>query len=640
MYSISDHVPGVAALQRQTTGQPAVTVALLDGPVDLSHPCFRGAELISDDSVVQEPAGADDASQHGTHIASLLFGQAGSPIEGLAPRCKGVIIPIYRPSAGLSCTQLDLARAIQSALAFGATIINISGGEFSSDGTADPLLEQALQACVEANVLIVAAAGNHGCACLQVPASFSRGLAVGALDAHGSALPFSNWGEGYRSHGLMAPGENLPGATPGGGVSMRTGTSFATPIVSGVCALLGSLMHQHGKLADVSRIRRALLDTALPCEGDAEVCQRRLKGALNLPGAMARLFPEVGHSPAIAPASAETPFDHSNPIVQPNPTSTAALARSTMSHEQHCPETTNTSLPTDSAPSTKTQANHRSPPEVVACGCQTCEVSQPGDSGLVYALGQIGFDFGTEARRDAFLQLSGANVLVPETLLAYLGKEPASAAHVTWTLMLDATVAYAIEPQGAFAAGTYDLLREFLRSQVEQGVEIVSIPGLLRGSKTLMNGQRVPLLVPDVRGMFSWTKDALVKSLMSDLGSEVEAVRASTTSGLQNFLERIYYEIRNLGISPQERAINYAATNAFQLEFVYRDAIKSELKLDSIDVERSPICRPGSECWDVRLVFFNPIRRLEQARRVYRFTVDVSDIVPVTVGKVRHWDIY
>ena len=31
-----------------------------------------------------------------------------------------------------------------------------------------------------------------------------------------------------------------------------------------------------------------------------------------------------------------------------------------------------------------------------------------------------------------------------------------------------------------------------------------------------------------------------------------------------NFLNRVYYELRNLGIAPQERAINFAATNAFQ----------------------------------------------------------------------------
>jgi hypothetical protein len=86
--------------------------------------------------------------------------------------------------------------------------------------------------------------------------------------------------------------------------------------------------------------------------------------------------------------------------------------------------------------------------------------------------------------------------------------------------------------------------------------------------------------------------------------------------------------------------MNFAATNAFQIEFVFKAAIEANLKLDAINVEKSPICRPGSDCWDVKLTFFHPAKRMEQARRVYRFTVDVSDLIPVTVGKVRDWDLY
>lgn len=86
--------------------------------------------------------------------------------------------------------------------------------------------------------------------------------------------------------------------------------------------------------------------------------------------------------------------------------------------------------------------------------------------------------------------------------------------------------------------------------------------------------------------------------------------------------------------------MNYAATDAFRLEFVFTSAINAGLKLDIIDVERSPICRPASDCWDVKLTFFNPTKRLEQARVVHRFTVDVSDVIPVTVGKVRSWEVY
>ena len=61
------------------------------------------------------------------------------------------------------------------------------------------------------------------------------------------------------------------------------------------------------------------------------------------------------------------------------------------------------------------------------------------------------------------------------------------------------------------------------------------------------------------------------------------------------------------------------------------------MQLDTIDVERSPICRPDSDCWDVKLIFFNPSKVFEQARKVYRFSIDVGDLVPVTVGSVRSW---
>ena len=56
--------------------------------------------------------------------------------------------------------------------------------------------------------------------------------------------------------------------------------------------------------------------------------------------------------------------------------------------------------------------------------------------------------------------------------------------------------------------------------------------------------------------------------------------------------------------------------------------------------KKSPICRPGSDCYDVTLSFFNPKERLTVARKEYRFTIDVSDVVPVTVGEVRAWSVY
>ncbi|MCP4107603.1 MAG: hypothetical protein GY749_19015 [Desulfobacteraceae bacterium] len=61
---------------------------------------------------------------------------------------------------------------------------------------------------------------------------------------------------------------------------------------------------------------------------------------------------------------------------------------------------------------------------------------------------------------------------------------------------------------------------------------------------------------------------------------------------------------------------------------------------DNLPVEPSPICRPGSDCWDVKLTFFHPENRQAQARKVYSYAIDVSNAIPVTVGHVRSWSVY
>ena len=142
--------------------------------------------------------------------------------------------------------------------------------------------------------------------------------------------------------------------------------------------------------------------------------------------------------------------------------------------------------------------------------------------------------------------------------------------------------------------------------------------------------------------MFNWTTAALVNAVCGKRpskdakGQEVEAY-SRKCEGVRNFLERVYHELRNLGTTSQERAINFSATNAFNVTQIFESALKDGLDLDTIEVERSPICRPESDCWDVKLTFFKPAKVFEQARKVYRFTVDVSDVVPVTAGPVRSW---
>lgn len=625
---------GLNELWTHTKGNPDITIAILDGPVDLTHPCFSGANIITLNTWITSKSAVGQASAHGTHVASVIFGQHGSAVRGIAPSCRGLIVPIFAEDANgipLPCSQLDLARAIIQAVDKGAHVINISGGELTSSSQPHPLLVNAIQKCKKNNVLLIASVGNDGCQCLQVPASIPSTLAVGAMSAQGKPLDFSNWGKAYQTQGILALGQDILGARPGGGTTTRTGTSFATPIVSGIAGLLLSVQQQQGLKPSASEVRTALLSSANACQPHAALdCRRYLVGTLNVTSALniikgkEMITNQTTQEGQLKPAMYE----------DPSPANANALVNlDTTSINLGYPF-----LPTQKI-STTQGAIHPS-----GCGCGACGGAKAsGDTesnapSLVYALGMIGYDFAQNTRRDAFVQsLGGGNPDDPTQWLAHLDENPQDAEEIIWTLNLDEMPIYALRPAGAYANLGYERLREFLAAQLNDGVQRVSIAGMIFGQTELLSGQSVPVVVPILRGLSSWSTEALVEVVVGDQsGDEADQTRA----GVYNFLERIYYELRNLGVSSEERAINFAATNAFQATEIFGAAVSEGLELDQIDVEPSPVARPDADAWDVKLTFFEPTQRLERARKVYRFTIDVSDVIPVTSGSVRAWSVY
>lgn len=644
-------ISGLKELWAETLGDPRICIAILDGPVDQFHTSLTGASLIRIETVVPSGVGQGPASQHGTHITSVIFGQHDGPIKGIAPRCRGLILPVFKDTGDGSvapCSQLDLARAIAQAAQGGAHIINISGGEFATSGAAHPLLANTVRDCAAHGILIVAAVGNEGCDCLHIPGALPSVLAVGAMDSQGLPLGFSNWGERYQTQGILAPGENIPGADPGGGIAINSSTSYATPIVSGIAALLLSLQLKHGQKPDPYGVRSAILNSALGCDNQpAPDCRRLLAGRLNIKGAISQLIQGVGIMPNLSEIQDNTQEKTQSPLPEDTGLKTSSPRSSTL--DIQAPVVTGNSPEVSGDPSQLLTAsdpksygnsglmhqgmeNNPRSPKTAACEC-SCGSGAPMQ--LVFALGKLGYDFGTEARRDSIMQHmdpSANNPNDPEQLLAYLETNPWDASAFYWTLNLDATPLYAIQAKYAFAEDIYRRLREFLGEQTRGEVERVSIPGHIAGNVKLLTGQIVPVIWPDLRGMYSWNTKNLVEAVCKD-----KETYDKCEENVANFLLRIYEELRNLGITSQERAINYAATNALLAAEVFEDAIKREMELDTIGVECSPICRTNSDCWDIKLTFFNPSRVFEQARRVYLITVDVSDVVPVMVGKVRSW---
>ena len=681
-------IPEIKKLWAKTKGNSEVCVAVLDGLVDLKHPCFEGANLTQLPTLVQGQATPQgEMSLHGTHVASIIFGQPNSTVSGIAPHCRGLIVPIFSDYHRRT-SQLNLARAIEQAVNAGANIINFSGGELTDYGEAEDWLNRAVSLCQNNNVLLVAAAGNDGCECLHVPAALPSVLAAGAMGENGQPLDNSNWGENYQTQGILALGGNILGAEPGGGTTQLSGTSFATPVVSGVAALLMSLQLQREEKPDSQKVRTALLKTAVPCH--AQETRRCLAGQMNISGAIAHITGETMseseqdnsngieascgcESTPEASLPGSVGLENSLPARADNGVVAAGVVEAGVTASQPL-SSTNTSNNQISAMPNNSQSNNSNgitpsqPPQDVtniampnnsqSNNSNGITPSQPPQdvTNMVYVIGTLGYDFGSEARRDSFKQLmpavtiEGTQTQIPANpydasqMLNYLRSNLSEAKSLIWTLNMELTPIYAIEAVGSFAREVYEALQELFAGEIEaedaeRYIERVSIPGKLTGRTVkLFSGQVVPVIEPvSPRGIYGWRVNTLVDSALEAVRrGQAEADDEQMRRSLRSFLNRVYYDLRNLGQTSQDRALNFAATNAFQAAQTFSTAVAAGMELDSIAVTKSPFGRMDSDCWDVQLKFFDP-ENSRRAKKVFRFTIDVSDFIPVTVGKVRSW---
>jgi cyanobactin maturation PatA/PatG family protease len=685
LVKIQPALAGLRQLPDAPLGAREVCVAVLDGPVDLSHPCFEGADLERIDTLVNDPAGSGRMSAHGTHVTSVIFGQPGTPVVGVAPGCRGLIAPVFRDGQRERVSQLDLARAIEQVVERGANIINFSGGERSPTPQPEGPLERALRFCDENNVLVVAAVGNDGCACIQVPAAVSSVLAVGAIGKDGLPLDSSNWGNEYAVNGVLAPGEQVFGAVPGGGQTSLTGTSFATALVAGLAALLLSKQLQLGQSLDPKAAREAILATALPCQPrESTDCRRFLAGTVNVPeayasiveGAQATVTTHHQDQPLARDAQQSSTVETA---ITPASESVESAGLSAAGSEQVEPANAARTFvstvlePPQPHPAEGTAvrpAAHGAGPSSADCGCNGASKSH------IFAIGEVGFDFGTEARRDTFRQLMPDVVIpgdrgAPDTIIRpnpydvvqlsnYLDGRHSESTRLIWTLNLDLTPIYALEAEGSYAEDVYSVLRGALRNQAlppddPHYVSRVSIPGILTNqTRRLYSGQELPLVKVEPRGMATWNEPALVDHVFKGLPTRLQQATQQDQQAIRDhiriLLDKVYYELRNLGQMSSDRALNYAATNAVHLANTIAAGLLSgtgiptegdrhglELySLDTISVTKSPYCRPDSDCWDVQLRFFDPAND-RRARGVYMFPIDVSDVIPVNLSKVHQF---
>ena len=397
-----------------------------------------------------------------------------------------------------------------------------------------------------------------------------------------------------------------------------------------------SLQLRQGRKPSAAEVRQAILDTAIPCDPrEVDEPERCLRGKLNIPGATATI---LGSAPAHRAGTARR-----------------ATVFVTPSGEARSGDRARATPAPPVRPDTRTSAVVTGR-DVRASGMpvETEDPVSPAKKRLIYALGTIGYDFGTESRRDTFKQLMPpvevggttvpANPYDPRQMSDYLARDPSEARSLVWTLHQEQTPVYALKPVGSFGHQVYETLRLLLAGQVDAAgsggsVERVSVPAeRTERAIRLFSGQVVPVVKLRVpRGLYGWQVDDLIEDALAaaapDLGVD-EAPRVRRA--LRGFLDRVYHDLKNPGDTSKDRALNFAATNAFQVAKAFAQAVAEGRQLKSIEVVKSPVCRLYSDCWDVKLKFFDPDHG-QRAKRVCRLTVDVSDLMPVTLGEVRTW---
>lgn len=200
-----------------------VKIAVLDTGVVPDSTMGKVSQFID---LVAPSADLSLQNGHGTAVASLIVGQT-SEVPGIAPAAEIISVRVA-DDQGVSNSFL-LAQGIIEAVDAGAQLINISMGGFGSSD----LLQQAVDYARERGALVIAATGNNGINLVQYPAALEWVIGVGAVDALGQHLDFSNTGYGVD---VAAPGLGVNANWMDGRLVSGSGTSFSAPIVTGVIA--------------------------------------------------------------------------------------------------------------------------------------------------------------------------------------------------------------------------------------------------------------------------------------------------------------------------------------------------------------------------------------------------------------------
>jgi major intracellular serine protease len=223
-------------------------IAILDTGCQSDHPdledrIIAGRNFTSDYN--NDEADFEDNNGHGTHVAGTAAAslREGGGITGVAPEAQLLILKVL--DAEGNGDYEGIINAINFAVDWTGpegektTVISMSLG-----GPDDvPELHQAIKRAIEADIPVVCAAGNEGDNSSETnefgyPGAYKEVIQVGAINFNRKIAPFSNTNNEID---LVAPGINIYSSYLDGQYARFSGTSMATPHVSGALALIKNI---------------------------------------------------------------------------------------------------------------------------------------------------------------------------------------------------------------------------------------------------------------------------------------------------------------------------------------------------------------------------------------------------------------
>ena len=266
-----------------TTGDDDVVVAVLDSGVDYTHEdlapnmwkrpagvaAYHDAELGSVDdedgfNAIDNASDPMDENGHGTHCAGIIGAEGGNNLGITGVNWKVRIMPLKFMNAGGFGTTKDAIEAINYVInrkqaGVNVRIISASWGSTQKSRA----LEDAIRKAYENDILFVAASGNattNNDRTPHFPSSYDvpNVISVAALDRNDQLASFSNYG--LKSVAIAAPGKDILSTWLGNSYEEKSGTSMATPVISGVAALI---VAENPRIS-VDQLRKRLLAAVDP----------------------------------------------------------------------------------------------------------------------------------------------------------------------------------------------------------------------------------------------------------------------------------------------------------------------------------------------------------------------------------------